>query len=256
MKQDVAILLTACVNPMGMSYTVLQDSHVRKQQYIEALRYYLDNTGVIIVFVDNTESDLTPYFEKEIETGRLEILSFDGNHFEKAKGKGYGESLIIEYGLNNSRFLIDINLIIKITGRLKCLNIEKVIAKCCNSETVYSWFVLDEYSCPICESRVFIAPRVFYEQYFLPKKNEIDDSNHQYFEHVLLKSLNKWIGNKRNFKEIWFPLVLNGIGGSTGQVYSKSFFQSIQFYIHYFLHKFNYYGPVKFWIKKKRRVEE
>lgn len=251
MKRDVAILLTACVNPIGMSYTVLQDSHVRKCQYIEALRYYLDNTEVKIVFVDNTKCDLTPYFEKDVEDGRLELLSFDGNHFEKTKGKGYGESLIIEYGLNNSRFLIDTDLIIKITGRLKCLNIHQVIAKCCNSETVYSWFTLDDYSCPICESRVFVAPREFYEHYFLPDKNDIDDSNHVFFEHILIKSVHKWTNSKRPFKEIWFPMVLNGVGGSTGEVYSESILRSVQFYIHYILHRLNYYGPIKFWIKKR-----
>lgn len=250
MKQDVAILLTACVNPMGMSYTVLQDSHVRKQQYIEALRYYLDHTEARIVFVDNTKCDLSPSFEKDIEDGRLEILSFDGNHYEKTKGKGYGESLIIEYGLTHSRFLMDSILIIKITGRLKCLNIHNVMEKCRESDTVYAWFTLDDHSCPICESRAFIAPREFYEHYFLPEKHEIDDSNHVFFEHVLMKSVQKWIQSKRNFKEIWFPMVLNGVGGSTGEVYSKSFFRSIQFYIHYILHKFNYYGPVRFWIKR------
>ena len=251
MKQSVAILLTACVNPMGMSYTVLQDCHVRKQQYIEALRYYLDHTEARIVFVDNTECDLSPSFEKDIEDGRLEILSYDGNHYEKARGKGYGESLIIEYGLTHSRLLMDSILIIKITGRLKCLNIHQVIEKCHESDTVYAWFTLDDNSCPICESRVFIAPREFYEHYFLPDKGEIDDSNHVFFEHVLMESVHKWIQSKRNFKEIWFPMVLNGVGGSTGEVYSESFFRSIQFYIHYFLHKFNYYGPVKFWIKRR-----
>ena len=37
----IVILLTACVNPNGMSKTVLQDVELRRKQYVNALNFYL-----------------------------------------------------------------------------------------------------------------------------------------------------------------------------------------------------------------------
>lgn len=38
---DVILLLTACINPNGMLYTAIQDTELRKKQYIESLTFYL-----------------------------------------------------------------------------------------------------------------------------------------------------------------------------------------------------------------------
>lgn len=36
----IVVLLTACVNPNGMSKTVLQDVELRRKQYVNALNFY------------------------------------------------------------------------------------------------------------------------------------------------------------------------------------------------------------------------
>ena len=41
---DIVLLLTACINPNGMSYTVVQDIELRKKQYRESLSFYLTHT--------------------------------------------------------------------------------------------------------------------------------------------------------------------------------------------------------------------
>ena len=51
---NTTILLTACIDPKGMAFTTLQNKEVRLQQYLDALNYYLYNTNLNIVFVENT----------------------------------------------------------------------------------------------------------------------------------------------------------------------------------------------------------
>ena len=126
MKTTV-ILLTSCVNPNGMSKTALQDVGMRKQQYIEALRFYLQNTDLSIVFVENSGADFRDEFESFIDKGRLEYITFWGNDYDKKFGKGYGEAIIIRYALDNSEILKKADIVIKITGRLKIDNIGKII---------------------------------------------------------------------------------------------------------------------------------
>lgn len=249
MNNNSVILLTACINPNGMPYTTLQDCDVRKQQYIDALHFYLDNSRAKVVFIENSAYDLSTDFKDYIDKGALEVLCFDGNHFDKARGKGYGEALIIAYGLSHSCFLRNTGQIIKITGRLKCQNINRVIEKCKEPNTVYAWLTLDESNNPICDSRVFVAPGSFWEFYFLQNMENINDSKHYYFEHLLFDASREWLRDKGRFKEICFPTEIEGVGGSTGEVYSKSNSDSLRFYLHYLLHKCGYYAPIKFWIK-------
>ena len=123
------ILLTSCVNPNGMPFTALSDINVRKQQYLDALRFYVNNTPLPIVYVDNSNVDIKEYnVISNIVDDRLELLSFDGNH-DKEHGKGYGELEIIDYAIKHSN-IINSNKnvsIIKITGRLVIVNIMTII---------------------------------------------------------------------------------------------------------------------------------
>ena len=89
------ILLTACINPNGMSYTAIQDIAVRTRQYTEALDFYLQNSHLKIVFVENTLYDISSSYKQYIAENRLECLSFAGNTFSRELGKGYGEAEII-----------------------------------------------------------------------------------------------------------------------------------------------------------------
>lgn len=38
---DIVLLLTACINPNGMSYTVVQDIELRKKQYRERVCLFI-----------------------------------------------------------------------------------------------------------------------------------------------------------------------------------------------------------------------
>lgn len=91
---NIVLLLTACVNPNGMSHTVLTDCSERQSQYEQALRWYLENTNFKIVLCENSQTDFSANFNSYINEDRLEFLCFDGNNFDKELGKGYGEGII------------------------------------------------------------------------------------------------------------------------------------------------------------------
>ena len=126
-SNKVIILMTACVDPQGMSNTVLQDKDLRKQQYIEALDFYLTKTDLSIVFVENSNTDFSNLFKRYIDEGRLEYITFDGNSsFDKIKGKGYGEALIMLYAIKHSYLLQKSKYLIKVSGRIKVENIDRI----------------------------------------------------------------------------------------------------------------------------------
>ena len=99
------LFLTACVNPNGMAYTKLNNPEVRLQQYKDALDWYLDHTDMKILLVENSGTDISSSYQKQIGEGRLEFLCFDGNNYDRFRGKGYGEAAIIAYGIAHSRLL-------------------------------------------------------------------------------------------------------------------------------------------------------
>lgn len=218
---DDIILLTACINPGGMPFTVVSDATQRLNQYLLALQFYLQNTSCPIVFVDNSNMDKTPFLEYESQYGsRLEILSFDGNKV-KTQGKGLGEMEIIEYALIHSKFnlLLDKYRIVKITGRLIVRNINSLLK--CDKWHLYP------YKSIVChvnsdltfaDSRIFISLGSF--MYLLVKqKKYLNDTKGIYFEHLLCQQI------KQQKTFTFFPFItephFEGISGSTGIKYEK-----------------------------------
>ena len=218
---DDIILLTACINPGGMPFTVVSDATQRLNQYLLALQFYLQNTSCPIVFVDNSNMDKTPFLEYESQYGsRLEILSFDGNKV-KTQGKGLGEMEIIEYALIHSKFnlLLDKHRIVKITGRLIVRNI--------NSLLKYDKWHLYPYKSIVChvnsdltfaDSRIFISLGSFMNL-LVKQKKYLNDTKGIYFEHLLCQQI------KQQKTFTFFPFItephFEGISGSTGIKYEK-----------------------------------
>lgn len=228
MSDKIVLLLTACINPKGMSFTVVNNEIDRLHQYLISLNWYLVNTKFKILFVENTNYDVSAYFKEYIEAGRLECLTFDGNSFDPALGKGFGESLIIEYALSNSIFLQFSNLIIKITGRIIVENIATLV-KNTSPNCVYADFGRSKNDRDKLFSVCVIAP-VHFWNLFIQNKTMINDSNGVYFEHILKYTVDRWIENKGRFSIIHRPIKYIGKSGSTGQDYNRRF-QSIRMYI-------------------------
>lgn len=238
MKKHIVLFLTACINPQGMAFTVVQNCNERLGQYIKALQWYLDNTQYPILFVENTKFDIVPFFQRYIENGRLEVLSFDGNNYDKSIGKGYGEAMILEYGIKNSKILAlypDV-MIVKITGRLICNNINVLLKYHSKSNTVYANYAFDENRCINRDSRLFMAPKCFFNLSFLPHKSKINDSKHYYFEHHLYDCIEEWINNHNCAKEFFILPALRGYSGSQGTLISTNGIEMLKHFIKVLLH--------------------
>ena len=63
MNNTVVLLLTGCVKP-NVTNDVLTVTNVetRARQYVEAIRWYLENTPFRIVFCENSGTDLSSEF--------------------------------------------------------------------------------------------------------------------------------------------------------------------------------------------------
>lgn len=124
---NVNILLTATVNPNGMAFTELQDPLIRKQQYVEAAEYYLSHTSANIIVCENSGNNFYDEIESIEKTSRLEFICINTNDEGRLRGKSYTEAQILKYALENSKFLQSQPFFIKITGRVKILNIKEII---------------------------------------------------------------------------------------------------------------------------------
>lgn len=225
------ILLTACINPDGMAFTKLTDPEERKKQYIDAINYYVNNTTLPIVFVENSNTDISSLFDSTIRRGRLEMFTFKGNE-DKMRGKGYGEAEIIDYALNHSKIIDETSILIKITGRLVICNVMMLAAsrEFFSLKKSVQCTVNSEFS--FADSRILIAPVAFIKK-LLRGRSLINDSEHVFFEHILLKTI------KEEYFFYYFPFILEpqitGMSGSTGEKYheTSSSFRKWMSYINY-----------------------
>ncbi len=211
------ILLTACINPDGMSFTKISNETTRMEQYRKALDFYLENTPYPIIFTENSNVDISQHYTKYINNGRLEILTFSGNE-NKERGKGYGEANIIEYAINHSTKLEEGTIIVKITGRLIVENINEVINKrfpLQDKDGVTCSFNSD-FSFP--DSRMIISPVSFLKR-LLADKEEINDSNHVFFEHILARHI---FNDNIPYSPFWMEPDFKGVSGTTGQTYKRA----------------------------------
>ena len=236
------IFLTACVKPNGMTYTVLNDIHIRKQQYIDALRWYLENTSHTIVFVENTNTDLSSVFKEWIVKGRLEMLSFKGNDYDISLGKGYGEAKILEYGLEYSNYIERDDVVVKISGRYICKNIATILNKYNSIDTVYANIGKDDWGGNIASSSFVIGSKRFWIDFFLQRREELNDSKRFHFEHLLYESICRWKEEGMRHKEFWTQPQLEGVSGTTGLMIVSAKHRDLKNALLYILHKFGYRG--------------
>ncbi len=239
----MVILLTACVNPNGMALTALQDTNERLKQYEDALKWYLDNTSLPILFVENTECDLSPKYEALIEEGRLEMLTFRGNDYPRELGKGFGEAKILEYALKHSKLLTNADSVVKITGRLICSNVNTIIREIKRPNTVMGLLIKDRWSRMQCKSQVVVLPVKFIRDYFLPSSDKLNDGEKYWFEHLLWDASEKWQHDGNRFKEFVHLPILKGQSGSMGTIYTNSVWDIMMQPLRAFVHRrFHYYG--------------
>lgn len=216
------ILMTASINPNGMGNTAVQNVEIRKSQYVEAVSYYLSTTDFSILFVENTGYDISCLYEKEIQVGRLEVIVYKGNDFDRNRGKGYGEGLIIRNAFEKSKLLCENCTVIKISGRHIVKNANS-IWRILNRWHIPNHFVACDINPKVkkANSDMFVASTDFFVFFNRGYAERINEEQDVWFEHILYNAIMDYCNIKGIF--IYLPLPLNQVGvpGSTGIQFIK-----------------------------------
>jgi len=223
MLNNPIIFLTGCIDPQNMSFTILKDIESRKQHYLDSIRYYLKRTDLPILFVENSGNDVSCFFSNEIESNRLEILTFHGNDYERDLGKGYGEMLILEHATLFSHLFKKASYIFKITGRYKVLNINSYIKYYYEKKESFDLLINFSPNLAFVDSRFWGASPCFFTDRLLKYKDIINDSKSVYFEHALSKAIHESIINGSKYSSLCNYPRYSGIYGTLGTSYDDSF---------------------------------
>jgi len=180
------LLMSACVAPPKQNNLFLSDVDERLFDYRKALAFYLSSKEITsIVFCDNSNCEIDYCAEEELakkNNKNLEILKFSSDSNKTAiYGKGYGESVLLDYVFDNSILLVKEKYFYKVTGRLIVENIDRIIEQ--NGTSVIR-FDRNIYSGSSFDSRFFGMPTDIYKKYFYGKEYLVNDCAVRYIEHV------------------------------------------------------------------------
>ncbi len=245
--ESVCLVMTACISPPAQVINLcVKDMDYRKQQYIEAICFYIEKTEVKnIVFCDNSAQPVNEMLCRRAKEKRknFEWLSFQGDYQKVEElGKGYGEGEILEYVVNNSKLLKKCNYMAKITGRLKLLNINAVLRLLSTSAFHFRSY-LHEDNGLFVDTRFFVARIDHFRGELVDVYKKVNDSIGFYYEYAIASRVQEKGIMYRNF-----PLALNmaGESGSTGYSYHWTWKmlvkKSIPLFAYYFFHLGNPYS--------------
>ena len=125
-NRDLVLLLTATITPNTYSKLKITEPEIRKQQYQEALNFYIQKTSFRIVFAENSGDPLDDF---PVLPDRIEYLSFKSEPIQPDRGKAFKELEIIDFAIEKSKFIQEAEAIAKITGRLQVLNFDGLSRK-------------------------------------------------------------------------------------------------------------------------------
>jgi hypothetical protein len=190
--RSFVVLLTAAIDPAGMSHLVLHDPAVRRQQYVRALDFLLrlrvpQVAGV--VFVENTGADLADLraVAAAHPSADVEFISLDLNDYPRELGKGYGEFRMIDEAVARSRLLAAADYMVKITGRLGVGNLSAILAALPPDFDLAADLPFPDW----VDSRLLIIRTDVYRRAAVGLYRRMDDSRRRHAENLLLTMLDE-----------------------------------------------------------------
>ena len=170
---EVILLLTACIKPNVTDYIAIPNYTERKNMYIDAINWYIRNTNFKIIFVENSGKTIKENIIKE-DCNRIEFLTFESKPAVPERSRSYKEMEILEYAFKHSKFLTKEELIIvKITGRLKLLNINAIISSLTKASKKTKGFVCSAKNArkPFSDCRFIYFSKNFWPYLYKQKEN-------------------------------------------------------------------------------------
>ncbi|NJO18404.1 MAG: hypothetical protein HC877_22520 [Thioploca sp.] len=167
--------MTATITPPKDALNLKRiDPNQRENDYAEALKYYLSIPEQYvnkIIFAENSNSDLSRLKKLVNDTPHNKTVEFieylDGNNFPSYYGRGYGELKLIDYAVDNSKILTEEDVIWKVTGRYKLLNIIKLINTQPKTFSIYCDLI--KYKINLVDTKVYAFTLQGYRKYLYNK---------------------------------------------------------------------------------------
>lgn len=231
-NEECLLLLTGTIQPNTQQTVKLIDGNERRKQYIDAIDFYLQKTNFKLLFVENSGNDISDRFQGY--ESRIEFLTYVSQPTVPDRGKGYKEMEILNYAMNTSKFINDINYIIKITGRLKILNINYLLQH--NDRLFKTAVVSNIYKLGKMDSRFFLFNKKFWP--YLKDKGEKIDINYSFEQALWLATKIYCVeSEKKLYRQFSSPLLVKGTSGSFDTPYYRGFLLEL---IKKIRHRLNY----------------
>lgn len=229
----MSVLIITSTVSVNSCLTVLVDPEVRQQQYIDSIFFYLNSKKINkIIVCDNSGFDYSKIGaikEYAIKNNKIiEFLNFVGSADKILEfGKGYGEGEIMAFVFKHSKLIQQDEIsFLKVTGRLKLVNIDSVLRF---FEPDVNYFQPTSLN-PLIKSnkidtRFYQCNKLVFNEFFEDCSQFVNDNEGIYLEHVFY---NKLIDKKIHFKNFRILPYFIGISGSTGMSYKVSNFKFIR----------------------------
>ena len=211
---DLPILLTGTIIPNSILVNHL-DFKQRKEEYIEAIKYY-QNFGQVI-FLENSIYDLESDNDFNNLVG-VQIVKFKPSAFPD-KGKGFQEFEMIDTWIANTSILPE--RFIKITGRYIIKNFQQIYSSCKDCEN--DMLIIDSYKkMKLSQTHLFFTSVNFYRNKLMNLYLDADDSTGDWIEKIVYRKIHLAISDCLVFTIE--PRVF-GTSGSSGKKLAVSVFK-------------------------------
>ena len=207
------LIITTAALPGDVPFLEMRDSEQRIAKYLKAINIWLKKIPDLrIVLCDGTGFDWIDIVEEKYPNHHFECLHFinDMNSVKKY-GKGFGEIEILNFAVNNSRYVAEQSRFMKITGKYWVNNICKF-----DDEDLFcdfkckSTFLIFKLKLLYINSSFFICSSQMYLKYFYNSSILINYHSGDDLEHVMGKIIIS--NNIKNYQFKRFP----GIAGWSG----------------------------------------
>ena len=219
----VTVLATASVKCADPN-TKLFDESSRRESYLNACTWWLDNSAVSnLVVCENSHDQLLGLLLEETAREKrkhFEYLSFAGDlRMTFALGKGYGEGEIIKHAIQHSSIIANSAYgFYKITGRLKIANFFDISRRIDATSNVFRLMSTRFRRPRMVDTRFFYVQPGFYIANLIDAYRNVNDRAGKYLEHTFYDGL---VGKDQLFGMPLYPLLV-GRSATTGTDYADS----------------------------------
>ncbi|EOR94022.1 hypothetical protein ADIARSV_2856 [Arcticibacter svalbardensis MN12-7] len=205
-KGERLIIITSTIY-VNSNFTVLTDPSLRQQQYVDSIRWYLSvRTIDSIIVCDNSGFDYSLILELQDMADRngknIEFLNFRGD-VERIStlGKGYGEGEIMRYLFSESRLLSYHESFYKVTGRVKVLNLERLVDNVKHDDICFQQIRINPFSnTDLIDTRLYYCSKPIFSTILLNEFEKVNDEKSYYLENAYTDALRLAGIKYRNFK--------------------------------------------------------